>query len=93
MFWVNTKMQKGALPDLSPSGIIECNIPRLPLVVGTYFISIGCGSQRKQLYFIERGCQIQVTEADVFGTGRSPDPKISVVFVDAKWEVIEGMEK
>ena len=93
VFWVNTKLQKGALPDLSPSGIIECIIPRIPLVAGTYFVSAGCGSQRKQLDFIERGCQILVTEADVFGTGRSPDPKISVVFVDAEWGVLKGMEK
>jgi len=93
VFWVNTKIQKGALPDLSPSGIIECRIPRIPLVTGTYFLSAGCGSQKKQLDFIERGCQIRVTEADVFGTGRSSDPKVSVVFVDAKWEVLKGMEK
>ena len=92
MFWVQTKMQRGVLPDLSPSGIIECRIPRLPLVAGTYFISVGCGSKREQLDFIERGCQIQVTEGDVFGTGRSPNPKVSLVFVDAKWEVIKGME-
>jgi hypothetical protein len=62
------------------------------LVPGTYFISVGCGVLKKQLDFIERGCQIQVTAADVFGTGRSPDPKVSVVFVDAKWEAIEGVD-
>ena len=91
IFWVQTKLQKGTFPDLATSGIIECNIPRLPLVAGTYFLSIGCGSQSKQLDFIERGGQLQVTEADVFGTGRNPNPKIALIFVDADWEVIEGM--
>jgi lipopolysaccharide transport system ATP-binding protein len=92
IFYVHSKIQKGMLPDLSSNGVIECVIPRLPLVAGTYYISIGCGSQKKHLDYIERGCQIQVTEADVFGTGRSLDPKASLVFVDAKWEVIEGLK-
>jgi lipopolysaccharide transport system ATP-binding protein len=92
VFYVHSKIQKGMLPDLSSSGIIECKIPRLPLVAGTYYISAGCGSQKKQLDFIERGCQLQVTEADVFGTGRTPDPKAGQVFVDAQWEIIEGLK-
>jgi lipopolysaccharide transport system ATP-binding protein len=91
VFSLHSKIQKGMLPDLSHSGIIECKIPRLPLVPGTYYISAGCGSQKKQLDYIERGCQIQVTEADVFGTGRIPNPLNSLVLVDAKWEVIEGV--
>ena len=92
VFWVHSRIQKGPLPDLSSSGIIECHIPRLPLVPGTYFISAGCGVLKNQLDFIERGSQLQVTPADVFGTGRSPDSKVSLVFVDAAWEVIEGVE-
>jgi lipopolysaccharide transport system ATP-binding protein len=93
VFWVQTRLQRGTFPDLATSGIIECKIPRLPLVAGTYFLTIGCGSQSNQLDFIERGCQLQVTEADVFGTGRMPNPKISLIFVDADWEVIEGAER
>jgi lipopolysaccharide transport system ATP-binding protein len=92
IFYVHSKIQKGLLPDLSASGIIECEIPRLPLVAGTYYVNAGCGSQRKHLDYIERACQLQVTEADVFGTGRTPDPNASLIFVDAKWEVIEGLQ-
>lgn len=92
VFWVHSRMQRGTLPDLSSSGIIECQIPRLPLVAGTYFLSVGCGLLKKQLDFIERGGQLQVTTADVFGTGRSPDPKVSLIFVDAEWEIVQGAE-
>ena len=92
VFWVQTKLQKGTLPDLKASGVIECNIPRLPLLAGTYYITMGCGSQSKQLDYVERGCQLRVTEADIFGTGRMPNPKVSLIFVDADWEVIEGIE-
>jgi lipopolysaccharide transport system ATP-binding protein len=88
---IQTRLQKGHLPDLAPSGIIECKIPRLPLLPGTYFISAGCGSQAKQLDFVERGCQLQVTEFDVFGTGRLPRPEKALIFVDADWEVVKGI--
>jgi lipopolysaccharide transport system ATP-binding protein len=91
VFWVQTKLQKGPLPDLATSGIIECKIPRIPLVPGTYFVTVGCGSQSQQLDHIERGTQLQVTEADVFGTGQKPNPKISLIFVDADWQVIKGL--
>ena len=92
VFWLHSRIQKGTLPDLSSSGVIECHIPRLPLTPGTYFISAGCGELKNQLDFIERGCQIQVIEADVFGTGKSLNPNISLVFVDAQWEPIEGVD-
>jgi lipopolysaccharide transport system ATP-binding protein len=92
VFWVQTMLQKGPLPDLKVSGIIECNIPRLPLLAGVYYVTVGCGSQSKQLDYIERGCQLQVTDADVFGTGRQPSHNKTLVFVDAEWEVLEGLE-
>jgi len=62
------------------------------LTPGTYCISAGCGELKNQLDFIERGCQLQVIEADVFGTGKSLNPNISLVFVDAQWEPIEGVD-
>jgi lipopolysaccharide transport system ATP-binding protein len=87
---VQTRLQKGHLPDLNTYGIIECTIPRLPLLPGSYFVSPGCGTKSKQLDFVERACQLQVTEFDVFGTGRLPQPRTALVFVDAQWEVIKG---
>ena len=92
VFWVQTMLQKGPLPNLKASGIIECSIPRLPLLAGTYYITAGCGAQSKQLDFIERVCQLQVTDADIFGTGRQPSYRKTLIFVDADWEVIEGLE-
>ncbi len=91
VFWLQTKLQKGTLPDMAATGVIQCEIPRLPLVPGTYFLTVGCGSQTEQLDHIERACQLKVIDADVFGTGRKLNPKISLVFVDAEWEVIEGI--
>ena len=91
VFYVHSKVQKGMFPDLLSKGVVECTIPRLPLVAGVYYITAACGSQKKHIDYIERACQLQVTEADVFGTGRTPNPKAALIFVDASWEIREGI--
>ena len=60
IFWAQTKIQNGPLPDLPPSGAVRCHIPRLPLVPGNYFVSLGCGSGNMQLDLVQRACQLQV---------------------------------
>ena len=91
VFSVHSRIQSGALPDLASSGVVECRIPRIPLIPGTYYVSAGCNAQKRKLDYLERCSQLQVTEADVFGTGRMPNPKAALVFVDAEWKVVEGI--
>lgn len=88
VFWVQTGLQTRNFPDLPNSGVVTCHIPRLPLVPGTYFITAGCGSRTAQLDVLPRACQLQVTEADVFGTGRIPPQSLGLVIVDANWEAL-----
>jgi hypothetical protein len=95
IFLVQTRIHKGHLPDLPPEGTIACHIPRVPLLPGSYYACLGCGSIQKQLDYIARARQIQIVEADVFGTGRLPPPTEGVVLVDADWEVgvIDGTKR
>lgn len=86
VFWVQSRLQGGDLPDLPAAGIVVCRIPRLPLVPGIYFVQPGCGTGTTQLDLLPRACQLQVTEADVFGTGRLPNAAQGLVVVDATWE-------
>jgi homopolymeric O-antigen transport system ATP-binding protein len=87
IFWAQTRLQKGLLPDLSSSGVVRCYLPRVPLIPGTYFISPGCGTGNTQLDLLHRACQLQVTATDVYGTGCLPDTTNGVVLVDAKWTI------
>lgn len=90
IFWLQTQLQKGILPDLPSSGSIICRVPKLPVVPGQYYLSVGCGASQRQLDLIGRACSLTVYEADVFGTGRLPKPKQGMVLVDAEWEVVDG---
>jgi lipopolysaccharide transport system ATP-binding protein len=87
VFWVQTRLQRGTLPDLPRSGTIVCHIPRVPLIPGTYFVQPGCGSGAKQLDGVPRGKQLHVVEADVFGTGRLPQAVQGLVIVEADWKI------
>ena len=60
-----------------------CHVPRLPLIPGVYYLSVGCGASRVQLDFLPRASKLTVHEADVFGTGRLPKPSQGMVIVDA----------
>ena len=91
VFWVQTRLQAGCLPDLGPCGVVVCKIPRLPLMPGTYFVMPGCGSRVTQLDLVPRASQLQVVEADAFGTGRLPQSSQALVLVDAKWSIGRDM--
>jgi lipopolysaccharide transport system ATP-binding protein len=87
LFLLQTRIQKGHLPDLPPEGFITCHIPRVPLLPGSYYISVGCGTANQQLDYIHRARQLQIVESDVFGTGKLPPPTHGMLIVDADWEI------
>ena len=89
VFWLQSRLQKGWLGDLKPQGVVTCRIPRVPLVPGTYYISSGCGSRQEQLDLVPRTMQIEIAEANVFGTGRLPSQGHGLVIVDAEWQAGE----
>ena len=89
VFFLQTRFQKGHLPDLLPEGVITCHIPRVPLVPGMYYVTLGCGTGDKQLDFIRGARKLQVVEADVFGTGLLPPSTQGLVLVDANWEITD----
>jgi lipopolysaccharide transport system ATP-binding protein len=87
LFWLQTALQKGLLPDLPASGSVVCHVPRLPVIPGIYYLTVGCGSGRMQLDQVFRAGKLTVHEADVFGTGRLPTPAHGMMLVDADWEI------
>ena len=87
IFWLQTGLQKGLLPDMPATGSIVCRVPRLPVIPGIYYLTVGCGSGNDQMDLIHKAVKLTVQEADVFGTGKLPKPTQGMVLVDADWEV------
>jgi len=79
------------LMDSVNGGTITCEIPRLRLLPGLYYVTLlvkrGQYMMSKDLDRIERAVQFTVERADVFGTGCAPHPSAhGVFFQEASWE-------
>ena len=85
---LQTHSQKGALPEIAESGVIECDIPAIPLVPGTYSIQASCGSTCSALDVVPNVGNLRVIETDLFGTGRLPHANQGLVVVHADWQLI-----
>jgi lipopolysaccharide transport system ATP-binding protein len=88
VFWFQTRLQDPGFPtELPASGCVTCDIPSLPLVPGTYFVSAGCGAGVSLLDRLHRVVRLEITERDVFGTGKLPTAKESLIVAGASWGV------
>ena len=87
LFFLQTEFQYGRYPDLDAVGEVSCHVPFLPLLPGRYFVSLGCASSGEQLDLVDRACFLDVTQSDVFGTGRLPPKTHGTFLVDAVWDV------
>ncbi|HVO92887.1 MAG TPA: Wzt carbohydrate-binding domain-containing protein, partial [Terriglobales bacterium] len=89
---LQTQSQKGSLPEIVGSGAIECHIPEVPLVPGTYAVQLSCGATGSTLDFVPNAAYLQVIEADLFGTGRLPHSNQGLVVVHADWQLTASPE-
>ena len=79
----------GGLPGRAPAaGKVVCDIPAVRLLPGTYVLGgLGCRSGVEQLDLIEIAGEFEVIDADVYGTGRLPDPRNGVMLPEATWSL------
>ena len=69
------------------NGRVECRAERIPLMPGTYTLDLYFGSHRMVFDTIHSACQFEIHPADVFGTGRLPQPVAGSVYWPGSWEV------
>lgn len=73
---------------LDKPGSVICNIPRLPLFGGTYYINLQIFSRETGLLDeLEFAKELFVTDGDFFGTGKIPVIKKGLL-VPHNWELL-----
>jgi lipopolysaccharide transport system ATP-binding protein len=77
----------GTLREIPGSGEAVCSIPALPLVQGHYKVNVFVSSRRGIEDYVLNAAPIEVKSADVFGTGRTVDPRWGAIVVDHAWSV------
>jgi lipopolysaccharide transport system ATP-binding protein len=67
-------------------GAFSCQIAGLPLRPDTYSLNVFIGAHGAIYDFVERAMSLDVSPADVFGTGRLPERSHGPLIADYRWE-------
>ncbi|WP_303773340.1 MULTISPECIES: ABC transporter ATP-binding protein [Anaerolinea] len=69
------------------SATLTCVVPHVPLLQGQYTVDIWLGDEPKDVDALMGCLRFSVIEADVYESGRPPDPRIGVVYFHPRWEI------
>jgi lipopolysaccharide transport system ATP-binding protein len=91
LFFLQSLLQHGAVASLPQKGVVQCRVPVLPLVPGSYVLTFGCGAACGQLDYLKCARYLHVEAANFYGTGRLPPATHGRFVVPASWE-FDGVE-
>jgi lipopolysaccharide transport system ATP-binding protein len=86
----NIYLPSEPLPFPARAGIVRCKLGALPLMEDRYSVSLWFGSNsRNWHHYVENAVQFEVLERDIWGTGRTPAPRLSSFWwpTDFEWRV------
>jgi lipopolysaccharide transport system ATP-binding protein len=88
LFGVNNRIIPGYEFEKRPyDGRITCELDRLPLMPGLYWIDLHLGDGQGDRDVIYDAISFEVTSADVFGSGKLPPPTAGPFCWPASWKV------
>jgi len=77
----NNYYQKSNLETIqSRNGKIRCNLGVVPLMQGTYSLSLWLSNGTQDYHFLENALSFEVIEQDIWGNGRTPTGNISFLW-------------
>jgi lipopolysaccharide transport system ATP-binding protein len=91
----NRFTNQGQSDDPIRKGEISCNFDSLPLVPGTYVLSLyfgDFGDQTRDLDTVIDAITLEVPPSDVFGTGMLPRPSDGPVLWKASWSLTQATD-
>jgi lipopolysaccharide transport system ATP-binding protein len=77
----------GLLRNSRSAGAAQCAVPEITLVEGRYVVHVFCDDGRGA-ESVEAAGEFEVLPADVFGTGRGPEPRHGVVYMPCQWSLL-----
>jgi lipopolysaccharide transport system ATP-binding protein len=87
---VATYLSRSNLPALRGRCRVRCHVPELPLLPGTYTLSLSVGHlQDSLLDQIENTVALEVLPADFFGNGRLETAHLGGTLVRSSWSVVD----
>ena len=90
LFGLPSEVLATDLTELSSTGTFMCHVKRLPLVPGTYYISVALLIDRQLVDKVIDVTTLTVLEGDYYGTGRLPLRSFGEICVDFSWFLNDG---
>lgn len=77
-----------ALTTIPPHGVIRCYVPRLPLTLGRYILTVCILVKDEPIDWIPDAAEMNVMEGDFFGTGGMPPKEFGPLVLDQAWSLV-----
>jgi lipopolysaccharide transport system ATP-binding protein len=88
VFGVNNRFIKSCNPlKAQSSGTIQCYLPNLPLMPGTYSLDLYLGDNLQNFDTVINALTFDIVAADVYGTGKLPPAGTGPIFWNALWSM------
>ena len=87
LFGTPSDVIRSELTLVRPTGSLVCTLPKLPLLPGTYDLTVSIILNRELADKLTGVCRVIVSDSDYFGTGRLQQNNFGDLFVDFVWEV------
>jgi lipopolysaccharide transport system ATP-binding protein len=85
LFGMPSDVVRSNLAALSDCGAFVCTIPRVPLLPGTYEVTVSIMVDRELADKVVNVCRLHVGEGDPFGTARLQQGNFGDLWVDFGW--------
>ncbi len=73
----NNRYQKHTIQFSKGTNTVVCKLGVLPLMEGTYYVTLYLGNESKDIQIVENAIAIEVHERDVWGNGKMPPKRVS----------------
>lgn len=88
LFSVSNRVMGAVGPSKSfKEGKVTCRLDTLPLMPGVYTVDLSFGTSQRDLDIIHDAVSLEVSAADIFGTGKLPHPGAGPFFQLAQFTV------
>ncbi len=82
----HTEYHSNLLLSGAPTARLTCDISKLDLVPGTYFVDLILADGHDVVERVERAAKLEIIFADVLGTGKLPNSQQGHVVVPCEWD-------
>ena len=84
---LNNRMVNNNFDKIPSKGTIICQVPKIPLMYGKFYLTININVDNEQTELIENAFSFTITEGDYYKSGKPNSGMRQGVYIDQKWKI------